>query len=42
MLGWNKVRRMTPDFCMLSISNVLVTFRILAASGSVQVVLGRG
>ena len=41
MLGQLKVRHMTPDFDILSISIVLSTLHILVASGSFRVVLGR-
>ena len=36
MLGWDKVRHMTPNFGILSISTVLDTVHILVASGSSQ------
>ena len=34
MLGGDKVRHMTPDFDILSISSALGTFHILVASGA--------
>ena len=41
MLGGTKVRHMTPDFDILSISGVVGTCHILVASGSFRVLPGR-